>query len=83
MRWKATTLLIALTLCLSSCARFSPVSSDLDLPARPPMLPVVWIHENGLHSLDDANARNLLINMERKDTHIEILEGFFQVITGR
>jgi hypothetical protein len=39
------------------------------------MLPVAWTHADGGHCLSDAAARNLLINIERLNAHIGILEG--------
>jgi len=40
------------------------------------MLPVNRQYVDGMHCFTDADLRNLLINLERKDTHIEILEGY-------
>jgi len=80
---------LGLTICLSvsACTRPAPilVTPGLELPARPPMLPVNWIHDgdNGLHILTDADARNLLINIGRKDTHIEVLESMIKAMGGR
>jgi hypothetical protein len=44
------------------------------------MLPVTWRHEDGLHCLTTEEARKLLINLDRKDTHIDILEGVIRAI---
>jgi hypothetical protein len=55
------------------------------------MLPVNWIDleagevvmpAENLHALTDGYMRNLIINIGRKDTHIEILEGVIRAIGG-
>jgi len=46
------------------------------------MLPVRWTHSAGQHCVSDEDARNLLINIESKDTHIEILEGYIDAMRG-
>lgn len=82
MRQIAIALLLSLTVALSSCATPAPVlvAPKLDIPARPDMLPVTWRHEDGLHCLTTEEARKLLINLDRKDTHIDILEGVIRAI---
>ena len=80
---------LGLMICLSvsACSRPAPllVTPRLELPGRPLMLPVNWIHDekNGLHILTDADARNLIINIGRKDTHIELLESMIKIIGGQ
>ena len=82
MRYVAIlTLLLGLMACSSN--RQVLVRPELDMPTRPKMLTVNWTHaDNGLHSLDDENARNLLINLERKDTFIDVLEGYLEAAGG-
>jgi hypothetical protein len=46
------------------------------------MLPVDWTHGESRHCLSDAGARNLLINIERLNAHIEILEGCIRAGEG-
>jgi hypothetical protein len=71
-------LAVALTVCTgSACSKPAPVlvTPQLELPARPAMLPVNWTHDPNRHCITDEGARNLIINKGRSDTHIEILEG--------
>ena len=80
------TLLLGLTLSSSSCAPPVPivVTPEVELPARPAMLPVNWTHVDGLHCLaSDDDARALLINLDRKDAHVEILEGVIKAVNGK
>ncbi len=78
-------LLLALTISLSSCAPAKPilVRPDVDIPERPAMLPVNWQHNGTAHCLTDKDAQALLINIGRKDTHIEILEGCLRAVGGK
>lgn len=82
MRRIIAILLTGSTIFLSSCTPASPVLvlPTLDIPTRPAMLPVEWQHENGSHCLNDDNAKNLLINIERLQSHIEVLEGYLQAV---
>jgi hypothetical protein len=60
------------------------VTPQLELPARPAMLPVKWLHEdnNRLHILTNDEARKLLVNISRLWAHIEILEGIITAVGG-
>lgn len=87
MRRTAKALLLSLIICLTSSCASTPapvlVTPRIELPAKPAMLPVAWTHREGQHCLTDGEARKLLINIARKDAHIEILEGVIQAIGGR
>ena len=81
MRRITAALVMSLTICLSSCAtQPAPVlvRPQLEIPERPEMLPVAWNHENGQHCLTESQAKNLLINIERLNTHIAVLEGYIK-----
>ena len=85
MRQAATILLIGLTSFLSASCSCPPpklVTPELALPAHPAMLPVLWRQENGLYCISEEGAKNLQINVSRKDTHIEILEGAIKSVGG-
>jgi hypothetical protein len=67
---------------LTSC---SPATTKLarpevEIPVRPNMLPVQWQHDGTMHCLTDDEARKLLINISRKDAHIEVLEGYLRAV---
>ena len=89
MRRIAAALLLSLTLCLGvsgCCSKPAPlvVTPALELPTRPEMLHVTWMHtEDGLHCLDDSEAKKLLINDGRMKTHIEVLEGYINSSSGK
>lgn len=81
MREILIALVLSLTACLiTSCAPATPVLvlPALEVPARPAMLPVLWQHESKAHCLNDDNARNLLINIERLNSHIAVLEAYIK-----
>ena len=81
MRRILTALIISLTICLSSCA-IAPapvlVKPQLEIPARPQLLAVTWTHANGQHCLTDQQAKHLLINIERLNSHIAVLEAYIK-----
>jgi hypothetical protein len=54
----------------------------MEIPERPAMLPVLWRHDGEMHCLTDDGARNLLINVSRKDAHIAVLEGYLRAAIG-
>ena len=85
MRRILPVLLLALTIFFSGCAAPAPqlVRPDIEIPPRPAMLPVRWTHNGTAHCLNDEDARALLINVGRKDAHIEILEGCLRAVKGQ
>jgi hypothetical protein len=56
------------------------VSPQVEIPARPDMLPVMWQHNGDLHCLDTDNAKKLLNDFDRLNGHISVLEGILGVV---
>jgi len=78
-----TGLILCLALASSACSsKPAPVlvTPQVELPARPAMLPVQWRHIEGVHCLTDEEAKKLLIDTSRLWAHIEVLEGVIEAV---